>query len=466
MPYTNEGGDLEKLQDAFREITKAFGSFDDLMVAFGLADMPQAQRYGIVFGCMVFTLTITAVVMLLIFGGSFQRIAVQAETGDSTIRSPSEIRQQRALLYEQLLEGRQRMLEAYGKTQLTEGFTNLTKMLLNVAPDPVDAVETNGSSKSKSRFIPKGYEENYRDAYMKCQDRPGGPILPGRPEARFEAYARAYAGCGLYTTIEYRRSYGRMYEALACISHDSEDKYTELFRTRPQDIIGKSVRLEALEVDRHLSDLYNATKGAAGEGHRAYNPQEIWGFCEEGPFTDEQALRKSFVFQQKVNEAAFAIINNTTNRLIGAVLLRRDDPQNLSVQIDPPIVPPHYDGSPEQLETCYLLLDRLFALGYRRIQISIDEQDVTPRKLCQRLGFSIEGVLNKHMIIKDASRNSRIYGIMNSDWKSGARAANYRKLYGSSAQRADTSNEKREAEYLERERGKRENEEKEAKKKK
>jgi hypothetical protein len=104
------------------------------------------------------------------------------------------------------------------------------------------------------------------------------------------------------------------------------------------------------------------------------------------------------------------------------------------------------------LEACYLLIDRLFAYGYRRVQISIDAKDTNNVKLADRLGFTYEGCLFKHMIIKDASRDSNIYGMLNSDWEKGGRLALYKKLYGVKLARVDFSNNKKEEELDEQQR--------------
>lgn len=41
---------------------------------------------------------------------------------------------------------------------------------------------------------------------------------------------------------------------------------------RPMDVVGKSVRLEALEASRHLTPLYELTNGEADSEHRSYDP--------------------------------------------------------------------------------------------------------------------------------------------------------------------------------------------------
>jgi RimJ/RimL family protein N-acetyltransferase len=273
-----------------------------------------------------------------------------------------------------------------------------------------------------------------------------GKVLAGRPEARFEAYARAFAGCGPYTTFDYRRSYARQYESICCATHQSDDTYTELFDQRPTAIIGRFVRLEAMAVDRHLNELFQMTDGSPRVDKKAYDPLEVWGFQPEGPFRTPSDMHKSFVFQRKFNEAGFVMVHSVTERITGVILLTNDAPEHLSIQMEPPIMAPNSHGTQQQMEACFLLLDRLFAYGYRRIQMAVDSQDPDGNKLANRLGFTFEGVLLRHMVLKDASRDSSVYGLLNSDWKKGARAVLFGKLYGDAALRVDQSNEQREAE--------------------
>jgi len=190
MSYVNEGaGDLEKLKAALSSVAASFGSADAVLEALGLSDMPQAQRYGILFGVVVFVLTLASVMALLVLGGSFRRLVEQAETGNPTLLRAHDARAQRALLLEELLEGRERMLaENCPKMARTEKTTNLTKMLLNVGPRKSgvgDGDDDGGDSPNESKKIededairstnyPPFYVQNYEKAYRKCQDRPGG----------------------------------------------------------------------------------------------------------------------------------------------------------------------------------------------------------------------------------------------------------------------------------------------------
>lgn len=48
----------------------------------------------------------------------------------------------------------------------------------------------------------------------------------------------------------------------------------------------------------------------------------------------------------------------------------------------------------------FLLLGHLFGLGYRRIERRVDAADTDARTHLPAAGFTLEGVLRKHMIVK------------------------------------------------------------------
>jgi len=458
MPQVNpDASDLEKLQLAFSEITSSFGSVESILESFGLSELPLAQRYGILFGFVVFTVTVSTVLALLVFGGTFKRIADEAKTGKAAVESDYRVRLERPLLLERLVSAQERMMKLNYPNRYNKGkeeTTNLTKMLSSGAPPKDDK----GDKKEKFDFsqqnaeIMVGYKQNYFMGYRKCQDKPGGPILPGRPESRYEAFARAYASCGDTTALSYRRSYARLYETVSCETLSSDNKFSALYKERPQDIVGKWVRLEPLESKRHLKAIHAVTNGDPIFMKKAYDPQEVWGFQVEGPFKTANELHESFVFQHYDNRAAFAILQNLNDRLVGFVILSDDNPQNLSIQLNSPIAGPSSNGRKEQLEACFLLLDRLFANGYRRIALSIDSKDSEGCKLADRLGFTYEGCLLKEKIIKESSRDSDIYGMLNSDWNKGARKVIYKKLYGAAMMKADVAYNEKEDELDEQQR--------------
>jgi hypothetical protein len=182
MPQMNDSSDFDKLKQAFKTLTGHVSSSDDLLNAFGLANMPAAQRYGIMFGFIVFLFTIAAVVSLLFLGGSFARMQEQTESGEVTVPDPVAARSGRPLLLERLLEARQYMLTTnYAPPVTTTDATNLMKMILNVpiqsgqVTDLTD--ESSDKRKKQERFVPPGYQVDYVEAYRTCVDHPGGMYI-------------------------------------------------------------------------------------------------------------------------------------------------------------------------------------------------------------------------------------------------------------------------------------------------
>lgn len=235
-----------------------------------------------------------------------------------------------------------------------------------------------------------------------------------------------------------------MYEAVAANNHSNEKKYREHWLSRPGDIVGRMVRLEPLDVNRHLQPFYDMTCGKVYKENQSFDAHEVWGFVDDGPFDKPSDLQKSFIFQRRLNEAGFAIVESLTDQMIGIVLLTNDNPRHLNISLEIPIVKPSSEGTAEQIEACFLLMDRLFALGYRRIQLSVDSMDTKAKKLSGRLGFTQEGQILKDRIVKESNRDSIVYGMLNSDWDKGARAFLFKKLHGDKTMKADLANQKKE----------------------
>jgi hypothetical protein len=180
--------DFEKIFGAL-SFLKEIKDLNGILAVFGIDNLPTAQKYGIMFGCMTFTITVATVLTLLVMGGSFKRMTEQSQTGGASIPDAIEERVTRPLLLKRLLEAQERLLEKYPTPAKTDKMTPLCKMLVNVAPDIAKAklVTENLTSENEAErkikndklkeLLPDGYEKNYIMAYRRCQDRPGGELL-------------------------------------------------------------------------------------------------------------------------------------------------------------------------------------------------------------------------------------------------------------------------------------------------
>lgn len=92
-------------------------------------------------------------------------------------------------------------------------------------------------------------------------------------------------------------------------------------------------------------------------------------------------------------------------------------PRHLRVQIDSLWLAPAFQGSGALAEGVLLLLTHLFeAVGYRRVEWRCDGHNVRARRAAHSLGFAFEGVLRKHMVVKDCNRDSVVFAAINSEW--------------------------------------------------
>ena len=76
--------DFEKIFGAL-SFLKEIKDLNGILAVFGIDNLPTAQKYGIMFGCMTFTITVATVLTLLVMGGSFKRMTEQSQTGGASI---------------------------------------------------------------------------------------------------------------------------------------------------------------------------------------------------------------------------------------------------------------------------------------------------------------------------------------------------------------------------------------------
>jgi RimJ/RimL family protein N-acetyltransferase len=96
--------------------------------------------------------------------------------------------------------------------------------------------------------------------------------------------------------------------------------------------------------------------------------------------------------------------------------LSNNSSRDLRVELGPIWLSPAFQGTSAITETVYLLLGLLFNQGYRRVEWSCDGHNVRARKAAHSLGFSFEGLLRKHMIVKSSNRDTAVFAALNSEW--------------------------------------------------
>ncbi len=173
---------------------------------------------------------------------------------------------------------------------------------------------------------------------------------------------------------------------------------------------GAHVRLEPLSF-LHESDLFLAGR-----------PVEIWDFMPFGPFRDlgEIHVWIAECLQQvsRGEKVWFACVRRSDNRAVGATSYMDIRRQDRGLEIGGTWLTPKVWRTAINTEAKYLLLRNAFeTLGCIRVQLKTDLRNVRSQKAIERLGAQREGVLRKHMIVKDGFQRSTVmYSITDSEW--------------------------------------------------
>ena len=222
---------------------------------------------------------------------------------------------------------------------------------------------------------------------------------------------------------------------------------------------------------RLITELYNSTSGAACYGFPAYSAKErIWKWFEAGPFTSPSELEAyiltshttfstslnmnyesmNFMKSTKSSNAiptfhvdgsnelttnsnvptvvpctytstctcsCYLIEEKVIGKAVGMIWVTNNSPLNLTLSLSHFCLTPAYRGSYVMPESAYLLLREYFGQGYRRIEVSVDEENLIAKKYLLALGFLKEGTLRKSQILRQSNRDSAIFSMTNSEWK-------------------------------------------------
>ena len=172
-------------------------------------------------------------------------------------------------------------------------------------------------------------------------------------------------------------------------------------------ISGQYVELEPLHV-RHTAELWRAMQGG----------EDSWAYMGYGPFASEPALR-SFVgdFAATHDPMAWAVRPVTTGIVTGWLTLMEIQPKNAAIELGHIWFGPALQRTRAATEAMFLLL-RLAAddLGYRRLVWKCNALNAPSRRAAERLGFTYEGTLRAHTVIKGRRRDTAFFSILDDEW--------------------------------------------------
>jgi len=175
-------------------------------------------------------------------------------------------------------------------------------------------------------------------------------------------------------------------------------------------LIGNYCRLEKLNPDRHMADLYAA--------FRTVSDGRDWTYLPYGPFADFASYADFMqTAARQTDPLHHAIIDVATNKAVGSMALMRIDPDNGVVEVGHVAYSPLLQRSKAGTEAMYLLIRRVFdELGYRRCEWKCDDLNLPSRNAAERYGFQYEGTFRQATVYKGRSRDTAWYSIIDREW--------------------------------------------------
>lgn len=172
---------------------------------------------------------------------------------------------------------------------------------------------------------------------------------------------------------------------------------------------GRTCRVEPLDVERHADELFAAN--ALDEDGRG------WTYLPYGPFRDrDDYLRWMRATCTGEDPLFHAIVDRASGRAVGVASYLRIEPAAGSIEVGHLRFSPLLQRSVASTEAMYLMMQRAFALGYRRYEWKCDALNAPSRAAAVRLGFTFEGVFRQAVVVKKRNRDTAWYSILDAEW--------------------------------------------------
>lgn len=193
--------------------------------------------------------------------------------------------------------------------------------------------------------------------------------------------------------------------------------------TKPAGVTltGPTVVLRPLELAADVDELHAASSGGAARlgarTHDTYDPIRVWRWMSGGPFADAGALRAWLASQAlAVDGTPLVVIDRATGAKVGVANFLANQPAHLKIELGSIWYAPVAQGTGISAEATHLMLAHAFALGYRRVEWKCDARNEPSRRAALAYGFTFEGLQAFHYIVKDESRDTAWFRMLDHEW--------------------------------------------------
>ncbi|MEL7543877.1 MAG: GNAT family protein [Pseudomonadota bacterium] len=172
---------------------------------------------------------------------------------------------------------------------------------------------------------------------------------------------------------------------------------------------GRTCRVEPLDPARHGAALFTAYESASDDAN--------WTYLPYGPFEAEAHYLDWLEAECTGDDPHFhAVIDLESEQPVGVASYLRIAPDAGSIEVGHIHFSPKLQCTVASTEAMFLMMQRAFALGYRRYEWKCNALNAPSRRAAQRLGFSYEGVFRQAGVYKGRNRDTAWYAMIDAEW--------------------------------------------------
>jgi RimJ/RimL family protein N-acetyltransferase len=175
-------------------------------------------------------------------------------------------------------------------------------------------------------------------------------------------------------------------------------------------LAGRYCRIEAVDVDAHAADLFEAYDSA--------DDGRDWTYLGVGPFESAEAYREHLArLAASADPLHYAVIDSASGKAVGTFALMRIDPANGVIEVGHVVYSPRLKRTRIATEAMFLLMQYVFdELGYRRFEWKCDSLNGPSRAAALRYGFTFEGIFRQAIVYRQRNRDTAWFSIIDSEW--------------------------------------------------
>jgi len=148
--------------------------------------------------------------------------------------------------------------------------------------------------------------------------------------------------------------------------------------------------------------------------------EQSFAYMPYGPFATRDALAHFVAANAALHDPMFwAVRPISTGAASGWIALMDIEPAHAAIELGHIWFAPKMQRTRAATEAMFLLLQHAAdALGYRRLVWKCNSLNAPSIRAAHRLGFTPEGVLRAHRVVKGRSRDTAMFSITEAEWPS------------------------------------------------